>query len=514
MNASEAEGSKIADKKAGRLTFFRGNKKDENLDLPAPTRPASAQISTQDPRPLIVPNGGMVFGVPLEKSIARARVKEGYELPAVVYRAIEYLEAKDAYQEEGLYRLSGSTADIRSLRDRYNDNGDFDLVADKLVYHDVHAVAGLLKLYLRELPASVLTTALQPQFLHIMDLLDRRDRIMELARLVSLLPLANYTLLRALMAHLIKVVTNSSVNKMTIRNVGIVFSPTLGIPAGIFALFVAEFEYIFWVGDGDETAKRTLKETNGMESRMAQIAPVIVPDPVTSDQARTSTTSDTMREYAAAMGAGLEAKERLRRAKVKVEKEMRIETWVNETEPDNEDLENFEAGDRNKRNSSSFMKTAPAGVVERERGIQNVLRDDGSEAEDMDDLANDGQDPLPDRDLLQPPMPAYHTRNSVARQSGDIYSLLTMYGDFTGPSDPVERQLAPMDTTAHLMSPVLPLTVRNNRDSSGSDASRNLLMYSSSLDRNELARGFGFEDPELQNSGFFGEVVDDAVVVV
>jgi RalA-binding protein 1 len=79
-----------------------------------------------------------------------------------------------------------------------------------------------------------------------------------LGRLVSLLPLPNYTLLRALTAHLIKVVQNSDVNKMTVRNVGIVFSPTLGIPAGVFHLFISEFHYIFWTTDDGEAAPRGL----------------------------------------------------------------------------------------------------------------------------------------------------------------------------------------------------------------------------------------------------------------
>lgn len=34
---------------------------------------------------------------------------------------------------------------------------------------------------------------------------------------------------------------------MTIRNVGIVFSPTLGIPAGVFSLMLADFPRVFGV---------------------------------------------------------------------------------------------------------------------------------------------------------------------------------------------------------------------------------------------------------------------------
>lgn len=82
------------------------------------------------------------------------------------------------------------------------------------------------------------------------DLADQRERVDELAQLISRLPVANYSLLRAMTAHLILIVQNSSVNKMTMRNVGIVFSPTLGIPAGVFSLMLAEFHRVFNV-DGD-----------------------------------------------------------------------------------------------------------------------------------------------------------------------------------------------------------------------------------------------------------------------
>jgi RalA-binding protein 1 len=59
------------------------------------------------------------------------------------------------------------------------------------------------------------------------------------------LPPPNYALLRALTAHLILIVQNSAINKMTLRNIGIVFSPTLGIPAGIFSDLVSHFGAIF-----------------------------------------------------------------------------------------------------------------------------------------------------------------------------------------------------------------------------------------------------------------------------
>lgn len=59
------------------------------------------------------------------------------------------------------------------------------------------------------------------------------------------LPKPNFTLLRALSAFLISIIDNSDVNKMSIHNVGIVFSPTLNIPAPVFSMFLTEFDAVF-----------------------------------------------------------------------------------------------------------------------------------------------------------------------------------------------------------------------------------------------------------------------------
>jgi RalA-binding protein 1 len=68
---------------------------------------------------------------------------------------------------------------------------------------------------------------------------------------------------------LILIVQNSGINKMTMRNVGIVFSPTLGIPAGVFSLMLGEFNRVFNVdmsGDDD----KDLKSEKGLEATVNQ----------------------------------------------------------------------------------------------------------------------------------------------------------------------------------------------------------------------------------------------------
>ncbi|KAI7880526.1 RhoGAP-domain-containing protein [Lichtheimia hyalospora FSU 10163] len=219
-----------------------------------------------------------VFGVPLEEAVRVSRAAEGYELPSVVYRCIQYLDAKNAATEEGLYRLSGSSKVMKTLQYEFNQRGDIDLLASEEEY-DVHAIAGLLKLWLRELPSNVLTRERYTDFLHVIDLLDRKDRVNELGRLVSELPLANYTLLRALIAHLLCVVQHSDINKMTTRNVSIVFSPTLGIPAMIFNLFLSEFNYVFWTDENGEAAPRTMDSTMTTPSSTIPVVTELSPAP-------------------------------------------------------------------------------------------------------------------------------------------------------------------------------------------------------------------------------------------
>lgn len=58
-----------------------------------------------------------MFGVTLEESL---EVSEIAGLPAIVFRCIQYLEKMEADQEEGIYRLSGSSAVIKSLKDKFN----------------------------------------------------------------------------------------------------------------------------------------------------------------------------------------------------------------------------------------------------------------------------------------------------------------------------------------------------------------------------------------------------------
>ncbi|KAI9270379.1 hypothetical protein BDA99DRAFT_602704 [Phascolomyces articulosus] len=296
-----------------------------------------------------------VFGVPLEDAVRVARVSDNYELPAIVYRCIEYLDAKNAVMEEGLYRLSGSNMVMQRLKQKFNQEGDINLLAAKEEY-DVHAIAGLLKMWLRELPTTVLTREHRNDFMHVIDFLDRKDRVNELGRLVSLLPLANYTLLRALTAHLIRVIRHSDVNKMTMRNVSIVFSPTLGVPATIFNLFMSEFEYIFWTTEDGDAAPRMLEDDTDDEEE------------------------DTIEEYAketATTTTAIVIEQRQQHQMQQTPPPIRIERKAT--------LRLREEFGRSNRNSVHYMDGAPNAIVSMEKGMNGAAVFDEDD-EDVDDL--------------------------------------------------------------------------------------------------------------------------------
>ncbi|KAJ5678595.1 hypothetical protein N7462_006839 [Penicillium macrosclerotiorum] len=200
-----------------------------------------------------------VFGIPLAEAVQDCAPQDvDVDLPAVVYRCIEYLQAKDAASEEGIFRLSGSNVVIKALKERFNTEGDVDFLAGDQ-YYDVHAVASLFKQYLRELPTTVLTRELHLDFLRVLELDDRQNKVIAFNALVHRLPKPNLSLLRALSLFLIEIVNNSDVNKMTVRNVGIVFAPTLNIPAPVFSMFLTDFDSIFGdAGSASATVELTV----------------------------------------------------------------------------------------------------------------------------------------------------------------------------------------------------------------------------------------------------------------
>ena len=100
----------------------------------------------------------------LSLAVARHGVTTKWTLgriPRFVRDIFEYLEREESMKSLGLFRTSGNRLKIQEMRVQLNECGGETLT---LVDVSCHDVAGLLKLYLRELPEPLVTSKLYDSF--------------------------------------------------------------------------------------------------------------------------------------------------------------------------------------------------------------------------------------------------------------------------------------------------------------------------------------------------------------
>uniref|UniRef100_A0A803VEH5 Family with sequence similarity 13 member A n=1 Tax=Ficedula albicollis TaxID=59894 RepID=A0A803VEH5_FICAL len=169
-----------------------------------------------------------VFGVSLVELQQQGLSKNG--IPIVVWNIVEYL-TQHGMTQEGLFRVNGSMKMVEHLRLQYERGEEVELVKDA----DVYSAASLLKLFLRELPDGIITSALYPRFIQLYQDVSRNDTQKEsyLKELLKELPDAHYCLLKYLCQFLIKVAEHHVENRMNLCSLATVFGPNcFHVPSG------------------------------------------------------------------------------------------------------------------------------------------------------------------------------------------------------------------------------------------------------------------------------------------
>uniref|UniRef100_A0A8C0II84 Family with sequence similarity 13 member A n=1 Tax=Bubo bubo TaxID=30461 RepID=A0A8C0II84_BUBBB len=168
-----------------------------------------------------------VFGVSLLELQQQGLSKNG--IPIVVWNIVEYL-TQHGMTQEGLFRVNGSMKMVEQLRLQYERGEEVELVKDG----DVYSAASLLKLFLRELPDGIITSALHPRFIQLyQDTRNDMQKESNLKELLKELPDAHYCLLKYLCQFLIKVAEHHVENRMNLCNLATVFGPNcFHVPAG------------------------------------------------------------------------------------------------------------------------------------------------------------------------------------------------------------------------------------------------------------------------------------------
>ncbi|XP_060916726.1 rho GTPase-activating protein 24 isoform X1 [Labrus mixtus] len=175
-------------------------------------------------RVIWAPFGGGIFGQKLEETVRYERRYGNKLAPMLVEQCVDFIR-QWGLREEGLFRLPGQANLVKELQDAFDcgEKPSFDCNTD------VHTVASLLKLYLRELPEPVIPFHKYGDFLASAKLLSKDDEMgmKELRRLVECLPPVNYNLLKYICRFLDEVQSYSGVNKMSVQNLATVFGPNI-----------------------------------------------------------------------------------------------------------------------------------------------------------------------------------------------------------------------------------------------------------------------------------------------
>ncbi|NXA19765.1 RHG25 protein, partial [Ibidorhyncha struthersii] len=165
-----------------------------------------------------------VFGQSLAETMAYEQKFGQHQVPILVQKCAEFIR-EHGVSEEGIFRLPGQDNLVKQLRDAFDagERPSFDRDTD------VHTVASLFKLYLRELPEPVVPWMQYEDFLLCGQALDADERKghQELLKQLSLLPRDNYNLLSYICRFLHEIQLNSSINKMSVDNLATVIGVNL-----------------------------------------------------------------------------------------------------------------------------------------------------------------------------------------------------------------------------------------------------------------------------------------------
>ncbi|NXG42420.1 RHG25 protein, partial [Psilopogon haemacephalus] len=166
-----------------------------------------------------------VFGQHLAETMAQEqKFGQQQQVPILVQKCAEFI-LQQGLSEEGIFRLPGQDNLVKQLREAFDAGERPSFGRDT----DVHTVASLLKLYLRELPEPVVPWLQYEEFLLCGQVLDtdRSKGHQELLKQLSLLPRDNYNLLSYICRFLHEIQLNSSVNKMSVDNLATVIGVNL-----------------------------------------------------------------------------------------------------------------------------------------------------------------------------------------------------------------------------------------------------------------------------------------------
>ncbi|KAF3837082.1 hypothetical protein F7725_004546 [Dissostichus mawsoni] len=161
-----------------------------------------------------------VFCVPIEI----VTQQEGVMVPHVVRCCAEEVERR-GLAEVGIYRISGSSSDINTLKTVFNSN--LRDAVTRLRRAEVNVVSGVLKLYFRELPEPLIPADKFQSLARSLEIQDVDSRLVSMFSVLHSCPAPNRNTFLFVLHHLQRVSEKQDTNKMTLMNLATIFGPSL-----------------------------------------------------------------------------------------------------------------------------------------------------------------------------------------------------------------------------------------------------------------------------------------------
>ncbi|KAG2213930.1 hypothetical protein INT47_001199 [Mucor saturninus] len=145
-------------------------------------------------------------------------------VPLLVTKCIEGVEMQGGLEKEGIYRISGRQTNVDALKNEFEKDEEAANLENNR--YDVFTIASVLKIYLRELKQPLFNLSMQDR-IQYSKITNDVERTNLLVTKLSEASKPQRDTLEAIIRHLAKVQECSQANKMTIKNLSVIFTPAL-----------------------------------------------------------------------------------------------------------------------------------------------------------------------------------------------------------------------------------------------------------------------------------------------
>lgn len=166
-----------------------------------------------------------VFGSDLEQVLIKERltnINGKTDIPSIVQKCIAYL-VPNYLEEEGIFRINGNMENILHYKEIIDKGLEYDFNEEE----NCHNIAGLLKLYIRELPSPLIPIEIQDTLITCNNISNKLEKLKKLRQGIKTLPLNHFNLLKSIIDMLHLFSKRSGKTKMTTSNLSTVWAPNL-----------------------------------------------------------------------------------------------------------------------------------------------------------------------------------------------------------------------------------------------------------------------------------------------